>query len=57
MNHRSQTVTVDVDALRKKLRERGYSPTQIETAIEIFKEEDSSSQRHPSTAPLRDDNR
>jgi hypothetical protein len=44
-----QTITLDMDALEKKLRERGYSPTQISTAIEVFKEADISSDRSSSS--------
>jgi hypothetical protein len=31
-------VTISVDAFRKKLEERGYSPTEIATALEVIKE-------------------
>jgi hypothetical protein len=31
-------VTVSIDAFTKKLEERGYSPTEIATALEVIKE-------------------
>ena len=31
-------VTISVDAFRKKLEERGYSLTEIATALEVIKE-------------------
>jgi uncharacterized protein Smg (DUF494 family) len=44
-----QTITIDTDVLTKKLEERGYSQTQIATAMEVFKELDVSSHRPPSS--------
>ena len=33
-------VTISVDAFRKKLEERGFSATEIATALEVLKEMD-----------------
>jgi uncharacterized protein Smg (DUF494 family) len=46
-----QTIMVDMDALEKKLRELGYSATQIATAMQVFKEADISSAPSSHKAP------
>jgi uncharacterized protein Smg (DUF494 family) len=49
MDQDMQTITVDMDALEKKLQELGYSPTEISTAMQVFKEADISSARSSSS--------
>jgi uncharacterized protein Smg (DUF494 family) len=44
-----QRLVVDTDALAKKLQERGYSPTEIATAMEVLKELDDASQTTPQS--------